>query len=45
MKTTFRVLFLLGWIVVVYAVWFYDAACECRKKRKLGTAYEGPVED
>lgn len=45
MKTAVRLLVLLAWVPLVYAVWCYDHVREARKKRRLGSAYEGPLED
>lgn len=40
-----RAAVLLAFIPLVWAVFFYDAAREHSKKKRLGAAYEGPAED
>lgn len=40
-----RAFFLVAFCVVVWAVYFYDAAREAAQKRKLGAAYEGPADN
>jgi hypothetical protein len=40
-----RLVIVLTFGLVVYALYFFDAAREARRKRQLGAAYEGPAED
>jgi len=40
MKFSWKIPFILAWFVVVYALWFYDAAREHHLKKKLGSNYE-----
>jgi len=44
MKTLLRIAVALVIGCVFAAVALYDAAREARKKRKLGAAYEGPLD-
>ena len=40
-----RVAVVIAFIPIVWAVFFYDAAREHAKKKRLGAAYEGPAEE
>lgn len=40
-----RVAVLVAWVPIVWAAWLYDGAREAWHKKRLGSAYEGPLED